>query len=89
MPEPEMQIRVVLQDGEVSGLWSPLKNNKYHPNPYRYGEKEMMLSKKCPRSGCDKIIEGYNDKHVAWLLAQHALSHKMGKRRRRSDFTCH
>ena len=33
-----------------------------------------MKSKKCPK--CDKIIEGFTDKHVDTLMAQHMIKHQ-------------
>lgn len=36
-----------------------------------------MISKKCPI--CGKIIEGYSDKHVDYMMRQHNLSKHMEK----------
>lgn len=35
-----------------------------------------MKSLKCKYPNCDKIIEGYSDKHVKFLMAQHMLKHE-------------
>ena len=38
-----------------------------------------MESKKCGK--CGKVIEGYSEKHVAYLLDQHKLKHKHNDRK--------
>jgi len=35
-----------------------------------------MKSLKCKHPGCTKVIEGYTDNHVQFLMAQHMLKHK-------------
>ncbi len=36
-----------------------------------------MKSLKCKQ--CDKVVEGYTDKHVQFLMDQHQLKHKNEK----------
>lgn len=38
-----------------------------------------MKSLKCDYPGCDKVIEGYNKKHVEFLMMQHKLKHRREK----------
>ena len=38
-----------------------------------------MKSLKCKHKDFDKVIEGYTDKHVQFLMDQHMLKHKNEK----------
>jgi len=40
----------------------------------------MVISKKCDI--CGKEIEGYNEKHVSYLIKQHKLTHDNTERRK-------
>lgn len=35
-----------------------------------------MKQLKCKHKGCDKVIEGYNDNHVQFLMRQHMMKHE-------------
>jgi len=39
-----------------------------------------MEKKKCKK--CGKVIEGYNENHVDYLMAQHNLTHRKKKNER-------
>lgn len=42
-----------------------------------------MKSRQC--SKCGKVIEGFSDKHVDWLMFQHNLKHRNEERDKEVD----
>lgn len=44
-----------------------------------------MLKQKCPK--CEKVIDGYSQKHIEYLMMQHDLTHRKKEKEELSDNT--